>query len=1047
MDGSTFFRDGIRQIDFVLAYRENDTEEAEKNVGILEDSETDGEGADISARETQPGPRGNVQLKTAFMLGDSEGFDKSGVQLPSERVSQRSTRRRRGRAGAGRDLDSTQSAEQQAYSPPQRSQSAPAETRASNDELRTPAKASPEKTSTRQSERRTRSAEPYTDNKGIKRWLSLRSLQHGESSRKNRINRFRSRFVSELQKLGLQVERIPADDQNPLHFVLIHAPLPLLEEYGEKLGVNVPVRNTLLPHREVAKSRNNCFRRVTSYLFERRSDKQILQDQKRRHFEPYKRGQPEKFLNGNEPEKIFSTSDRARIVYELLRSTQYGNKEKEKVGIERLLRAGAFAAAYPLHQSLRTGDELWSAPEEELNRRELLVKHWGSLRALRMRQPIDLVKDYFGAKVALYFAFLGTYTRMMALPSLLGFVWLFCVFVMLITDQSAIDEVCNDHTTILCPKCDNFCDFRKMDGNCFMAKVSYLFDQWGVLIVGVCITVWAQVFLQAWKRNQNALTYRWGLKDAFYQEATIRLDFKLRVTTLRTDPVTDRVEPYLTWNKRAVNLLVNVLLFLGVAMFIIGSLVLSFFLRRFIDQWAIMLTKRGDASDTFNTLFSSSVIATLHLIIILTFNAVYQMLIEGLVEWECPRTQLDFDNSFILKIFVAEFFNTNSSLFFIAFAQPMFGKHWSFLSSQRGLGVRACISNCFVELTIQMGIIFIGTQLAKAIFESIIPVLIKRGKLCRARFANWTGGRRGFRGKEGRYEQLKDTSVVPQWESDYYLCANEPHFLCYEYAELVMQFSVLVLFSPAFPLAALFALINNLIEIRADSYKFLRLKQRPVPEEVESIGIWTNILEFIVRLSVYVNALLIAFTSEFVPSMKWRVHNGSFKGYANHSHSIFDTRFLPAFSPSIMNSSEYFNTSIVDRYGAAKTIPLECRYYGFYTPHCIVPPNSTEYGFDPLDGPQAECVRGPKIEFSDEWWYNTVLRLCVAIAFVLLLNALRWIVRQLYSEMPQKVAKSMARDKFYGKKRLLESGVLATHSHTLDKTEISDVVVVEKKGS
>lgn len=33
----------------------------------------------------------------------------------------------------------------------------------------------------------------------------------------------------------------------------------------------------------------------------------------------------------------------------------------------------------------------------------------------------------------------------------------------------------------------------------------------------------------------------------------------------------------------------------------------------------------------------------------------------------------------------------------------------------------------------------------------------------------------------------------------------------------------------------------------------LRLKQRPIPEEVESIGIWTSILEFLGRLSIVVN--------------------------------------------------------------------------------------------------------------------------------------------------------------------------------------------------
>lgn len=59
-----------------------------------------------------------------------------------------------------------------------------------------------------------------------------------------------------------------------------------------------------------------------------------------------------------------------------------------------------------------------------------------------------------------------------------------------------------------------------------------------------------------------------------------------------------------------------------------------------------------------------------------------------------------------------------------------------------------------------------------------------------------------------------------------------------DYQEMFVQFGYVVLFSSAFPLAALCALINNLIEIRSDALKLCTGLQRPFGQRVESIGQW-----------------------------------------------------------------------------------------------------------------------------------------------------------------------------------------------------------------
>ncbi len=87
-----------------------------------------------------------------------------------------------------------------------------------------------------------------------------------------------------------------------------------------------------------------------------------------------------------------------------------------------------------------------------------------------------------------------------------------------------------------------------------------------------------------------------------------------------------------------------------------------------------------------------------------------------------------------------------------------------------------------------------------------------------------------------------------------------------DYLEMVMQFGLMVFFAPAFPLAALFSLANNIIEIRSDAFKMCLLYQRPFGQRVGNIGTWQNILEVFSILGIVVNCgLLITF--DVIPNL------------------------------------------------------------------------------------------------------------------------------------------------------------------------------------
>lgn len=106
----------------------------------------------------------------------------------------------------------------------------------------------------------------------------------------------------------------------------------------------------------------------------------------------------------------------------------------------------------------------------------------------------------------------------------------------------------------------------------------------------------------------------------------------------------------------------------------------------------------------------------------------------------------------------------------------------------------------------------------------------------------------------------------------------------------------MTLFTVAFPLGPLFALINNIIEIRIDAFKILTQLKRPLPKKAQSIGIWLPILNAIARFGVITNAFIIAFTSDFIPRFVYQFfyNEGMLRGYTNFTLSIRNlTEFRP----------------------------------------------------------------------------------------------------------------------------------------------------------
>ena len=103
-------------------------------------------------------------------------------------------------------------------------------------------------------------------------------------------------------------------------------------------------------------------------------------------------------------------------------------------------------------------------------------------------QPIDEIRDYFGDETALYFAWLGIYTKSLGMQSVFGVV---TMLLGTVQNQGDIDPDLNDFT----------------------------------MFYSVSVAVWSVMFLQQWHRRENELRFLWGT-EGLADNQTPRMEFK-----------------------------------------------------------------------------------------------------------------------------------------------------------------------------------------------------------------------------------------------------------------------------------------------------------------------------------------------------------------------------------------------------------------------------------------------------------------------------------------------------------------------------------------
>ena len=469
-----------------------------------------------------------------------------------------------------------------------------------------------------------------------------------------------------------------------------------------------------------------------------------------------------------------------------------------------------------------------------------------------LMQPLDNIAEYFGEGVGFLYAYMAFYTRWLITPSLFGVV----VFCFQLKDRTL------DH-----PLCIPFAVFNML---------------------------WVSFMLTYWRQKQSILAYRWGVLD-YEMDETERPQF---VGEERYDQDTAEMKKvFPTWRRAlryilTVPMQLTVMAVILVIMFTIFSTqsrllqeysagARSFNLSPFIGVTSmsvsvpvvhtITLASSSVGSESTNsttpaaasfTISDASdgtfwlialMYPTLYGVIITVSTFMFDLLAVHLNNFENHRTQSTFLNRLILKVFSFRFIIVFTSLYWYAFSPYVSG------------------GDAYIRVAVVVFCMLTVASWGEAFLSVYLPSLVQRVATYNERQQISSANRLLYRAKEfddanGRSKQdiintrerLLEQARSPIWQE----CHQMSYTTYADYAALIVQLGLILLFSPVFPLSPLIALLNNLFMLRLRAYKVCYTTQRPLSHKSSGIGVWEDILQIMSVIGVLTNLALFGITSD-----------------------------------------------------------------------------------------------------------------------------------------------------------------------------------------
>ncbi|CAM9477388.1 unnamed protein product, partial [Ectocarpus sp. 12 AP-2014] len=323
----------------------------------------------------------------------------------------------------------------------------------------------------------------------------------------------------------------------------------------------------------------------------------------------------------------------------------------------------------------------------------------------------------------------------------------------------------------------------------------------------VLIMVWVALFLDVWRRRNNEIAFRWGV-DGVEDEELMRVQ-AAKKGNFKPNP--------------AGKLCVTVPIILAVMYAVIRAMLYCIWL----SDHAVEVY--GEES------YLQYYPLVLHSIVPLVASTLYTFLAKALNNFEEHPTLVRKKNAFVIKMFVFQFVNSYCSLLYVGF--------W--LRDLKRLRQ--------LLMTMMMVKQFIGQLVEK--YQPVVALWMKNRNLKKnpPKDPVMLVKHTGTISPEELFEETK--TEVADVEEDY--------------LEMVLQFGYVSMFAVVFPLAPLFAYINNIWEFKLDLSQLVKTR-RPKTHAESSIGAWQLCLEMVGVVACLTNLLLAVLVSKnvdmYVPS-------------------------------------------------------------------------------------------------------------------------------------------------------------------------------------
>jgi len=482
-------------------------------------------------------------------------------------------------------------------------------------------------------------------------------------------------------------------------------------------------------------------------------------------------------------------AERLRLVYEII--TSPGNEGGANISpdVDKYVES-----IFPLHN-------------DELNKK--WIGSWNH-KWMIDEQDLQLIRDYFGEKLAFYFAFLQNYFLWLSVPAVMGVVV---------------------HFTLK---------------NTF--NITY----------GILMMLWSVIYLEVWQRKERNLAVKWGVRNLSKHD---KQHPGFTGEKMVTDEITGEQIPYFPPWKLFVRRAVTVP---GVAIAAAGlSVVVGF-------VFAVEVFLKEYYNGPFHKLLHYAPTIG-YALLIPTMSAFYTKWVKALNDWENHKTESSWEHSYTQKIFVANFLVSYLSLFITAWVYIPFGDNilryldvFNIQHNHQRVGSE--------RLKDQLMYFIVSGQVVGFFTEMAVPRIraIVQPKVM-AYFKKGNGNRRrcpGTKTGDHNSKELEPMQSMTEAEGGFMKKINEEvemeeYDIYADYVEMVIQFGYVSVFSTVWPLTALCCMINNCIELRGDAIKVCKYTRRPIPRRAESIGPWLGNMQTLVWLSSVTTA---SFAYIFSPS-------------------------------------------------------------------------------------------------------------------------------------------------------------------------------------